>query len=324
MIRVSGAFAKERVAKFLKRGGPDAVMAAIARLGDSSYVHRVYYTELARQAELSEPLLTRILQQVPGEMSSDYDKATLFTMMVKLPATTDAHRVQIARAARSIGGDYDQRRTLMAVMDARPLSAALAAAVLEASESIGSSYDRSLVLQEVARRGGLTAATSPAYMAQVKAMGSSYEQRRVLQAVSAQGALPSDVAVDAIKSAGAISSSYDQSETLIKLVASGGVSDTSADAFFESAAQISSAYDLQRVLRAVVDRPMSERIQEGVLRTAVKIRGSYERANLLEAVAAHGKVTGASRELYVAATRGLGSHEANRALAALVRAEGRR
>ena len=47
-------FAKERVARFLKQGGPDAVLAQIDRLDDSSYVRRVYYTELLKQAELSE------------------------------------------------------------------------------------------------------------------------------------------------------------------------------------------------------------------------------------------------------------------------------
>ena len=324
MIRTSGAFAKERVAKFLKRGGPDAVLAEISRLAESSYVHRVYYTELIRQAPLSEPLLTKILQRVPVEMKSDYDKATLLTDMVKLPAITTAHRVAIARAAKTITSDYDQRRTLTAVMEVRPLPAELAAAVLEASESISSNYDRSLVLQEITERGGLTPATTPVFMAQVRGMGSSYEQRRVLQSVGAQGSMPPDVAVEAMKSAGSMSSSYDQAETLIKLVESGGLNDTSADAFFQSASRISSSYDLQRVLREVVNHPMSDRIQEAVLRTVAKIGGSYERANVLEAVAAKGKVTGNARELYVTAARGLASHDENRALAALVRAEGKR
>ena len=71
-----------------------------------------------------------MLQRAPSELSSDYDKATLFTAIAKLPAVTDAHRILIARAAKTITSDYDQRRTLAAVMDARPLSAPLAAAVM--------------------------------------------------------------------------------------------------------------------------------------------------------------------------------------------------
>jgi beta-lactamase regulating signal transducer with metallopeptidase domain len=323
LIRHSGAFAKERVARFLQRGGADAVLAEISRLGESSYVHRVYYTELVTQAELSEPLLTKILQRVPNEISSDYDQATLFTQIAKLPAVTDAHRVQIARAVKSINSDYDQRRTLTAIMDVRPLPAAVAAAVLEACDSITSNYDRSLVLQEIAQRGGLTAVNSGAFMGQVRTMGSSYEQRRVLSAVSAQGSLPPGVAVDAIKSAGSISSSYDRAETLIKLLDSGGLDDASADAFFQSASQISSSYDLHRVLRKVVSLRMSERILESVLRTAIKVGSGHERANLLESVASRVKVAGAARDLYIAAARGLGSHDENRALAALVRSETR-
>lgn len=323
LIRNSGMFAKERVARFLQKGGADAVLAEIARLGESSYVHRVYYTELVKQTPVSEGLLTKILQRVPAEMKSDYDKATLFTMIAELPAITNAHRVQIARAVKSISSDYDQRRTLTAIMNVRPLPQDIATAVLEAAESISSNYDKSLVLQEVAQRGGLTQANTGVFMSQVRAMGSSYEQRRVLQAVTAQGSLPPAVAVEAIKSAGVISSSHDQAETLIKLIDSGGLNDSSADAFFQSASQITSSYDMQRVLRKVVDQPMSDRIREAVLRTSVKIGSAYDRANLLEAIAAKGSVTGNARQLYIAATRGMGSHDENRALAALVRAEGR-
>lgn len=322
LIRRSGLFAKERVAKYLKRGGPEAVLAEIDKLGASSYTHRVYYTELARQAELSDSLLSRILQRVPAEMSSDYDKRTLFAAIVKQPAIADAHRVQIASAVKGISSDYDQRQSLAAIMDVRPLPSNVAAAVLDATGSISSNYDRSLVLTEVAERGGLTPATAPAFMSLVRSMSSSYDQRRVLTAVTSQGSLPEGIAAEAIKTTGVITSSHDQSETLIKLIDRGGVTDASADAFFHSASQISSSYDLSRVMRRIVDQPsMSDRVLEGVLRTAMRISSGHDRANLLEAIASRAKVQGAARQLYVDATKGIGSSDANRALAALVRAE---
>jgi len=321
MIKNSAAFAKERVAKFLKRGGPDAVLAEIDKLGKSSYTHRIYYTELARQADLSAPLLTKVLQRVPAEMSSDYDKRVLFTEIVKLPAVTEAHRVDIARAVKTISSDYDQRVMLSAIMEARPLTPAVAAAVLEATGSIDSNYDRSLVLTEVAEKGGLTSSTSSAFMTLVRGMSSSYDQRRVLTAVSSQGSLGDGVAAEAIKATGAMTSSYDQAETLLKLIDRGGLNDNSADAFFQSASQISSSYDLSRVMRRVVEKPMSDRVLQGVLATAGRISGGHDRANLLEAVAKNAKVTGNARQMYIAATKGLGSYDETRALAALVRAE---
>ena len=324
LIKRSGMFAKERVAKYLKRGGPDAVMAEIAKLGDSSYTHRIYYTELARQADLSESLLSQILQRVPAEMSSDYDKATLFTTIVKQSSITEAHRVQIARAVKTISSDYDQRRTLTAVMESAPLTSNVAAAVLDAAASIGSNYDRAQVLTEVVERGGVTAVNANTFAGLVQSMSSSYDKRRVFTAMAANRTVAKEALAEAIKATSSIGSSYDQSETLIKLIDSGGLTESSADAFFQSASQISSSHDLSRTLRKVVDQPsVSERILENVLRTATKISSSHDRANLLEAIAGRHKVTGTSRQLYVDATNGMGSFDGNRALAALVRGEAR-
>jgi hypothetical protein len=325
LIRHSGAFARERVARFLKSGGADAVLAEIDRLADSSYVRRVYYSELLKQAPPSDALLARVLQRVPNELKSDYDKATLLSLAAQQPSMNDSHRVAIARAVKSITSDYDQRRTLTAILDTRPVAPAVAAAVLEATASIQSNYDRSQVLALVAGKGGLTAATAPAFMAQVRGMTSSYDQRRVLTAVSANASLGDAVGVEAVRAVGGISSSYDRSTTLISLIERGGLTDASAQAFFESASGITSSHDLSRVLRKVVERPsVSDRIVESVLRVTPKVSSGHDRANVLIDVAASGKLSAAARQLYIAASDGLGNHDENRALAALVRAEGRR
>lgn len=325
LIRHSGVFARERVGRVLKSGGPEAVLAEIDRLGDSSYVRRVYYSELLRQATVSAALLDRVLQRIPAEIKSDYDKSTLLTQAAQGPSTNDTHRVAIARAVKSITSDYDQRRALAAILNTKPLAPAVAAAVLEATSSINSNYDRSQVLVAVAENGGLTATTAPAFMQQVRSMTSSYDQRRVLAAVSAHSALGDVVGVEALRTVGAMTSSYDQSTTLISLVERGGLTDASAPAFFESAARISSSHDLSRVLRKVIAQPSTgDRILEGVLRLAPKISSGHDRANVLIDVATRGGLSPDARQLYMAASKGLGTHDENRTLAALVRAEGRR
>lgn len=324
LIRHSGAFARQRVARFLEQGGPDAVFAEIDRLADSSYVRRVYYSELLKQTQVTGPVLARVLQRVPGEIRSDYDQATLLTQAAALPAVTDAHRVAMAKAVSAISSDYDQRRTLAAIMSTTPISAAVAAAVLDASSSISSNYDRANVLTQVAERGGLTGATSAAFMTQVKSMSSSYDQRRVLTAVAKQPSLGDAVGTEAVRAVGAMGSSYDQSTTLINLVERGALTDASAEAFFESAGRISSSHDLSRVLQSVIGQgTLSDRLLEGTLRTAAKVSSSHDRANLLVDVVKRAPLTGTARKLYIAAADGLGSHDENRVLAALVRAEGR-
>lgn len=321
LIRTSGAFARDRVARFLQRGGPDAVLAEINRLGESSYVRRVYYGELLRQAPMTDALLSQVLQRVPAEVKSDYEKATLLTQAAKLPVATDTHRAAIARAAKTIGSDYEQRRTLTAIIT-NPLAPVVAAAVLDASPSISSSYERSTLLIAVADSGGVTATTSAAYMAQVRSLSSAHDQRRVLTAVSRSGLSQDAVAMEAVRVAGSIGSAYEQATTLVELVERGGLTDATAATFFESAARITSSYELSRVLKTVLNRTsLSDRMVEGVLRTAAKITSSYERATVLLEVANRAKLAGTNRQLYIAAADGMGSHDENRVLAALVRAE---
>ena len=322
LIKRSGMFAKDRVAKYLKRGGPAAVLGEIDKLGESSYTHRVYYTELARQAQLDEGLLSNILARVPKQMSSDYDKATLFTAIVKQPAITAAHRIQIAQAVKTINSDYDQRLTLTAVMDVRPLPANLAPAVMDAATTINSSYDRSLVLVELIDRDGVTRTNMAHFNELVSSMGSSYDKRRVISTLASKVGVALEVRAEAIDATASMGSSHDQSETLIALIAGGGLTDASAEAFFLSASKISSSYDLSRVLRRAADQPsLTARLLEGVLRVAARITSSHDRANLLEAVAGRHKLAGTARQNYIDATMGMGTHDGNRALAALVRAE---
>jgi hypothetical protein len=78
------------------------------------------------------------------------------------------------------------------------------------------------------------------------------------------------------------------------------------------------------VLRKVIAQPASsDRIIEGVLRLAPKVSSSHDRANVLIDVATRGGLSGDARQLYIAASKALGTHDENRALAALVRAESR-
>ena len=324
LIRHSGAFAKERVARFLKRGGPDLVLAQIDRLSESSHVRRVYYSELLKQAPPTDALLAKVLDRVPREVTSNHDKATLFTQAAGLPAITDAHRVAIARAVKSISSSYDQRRSLTAILSTTPLAAGVAAAVVDAVASISSNHDRAEVLIAVAEHGGVTAATAPGFMERVRTTSSSHDQRRVLTAVAAHAELTGGVGVETARAIGAITSSHDQSSMLITLVDRGGLTDATAEAFFDAAARVTSSHDLSRVLRKVIERsPENDRLVGGVLRLAPKVSSSHDRANVLLDVAARARLAGETRRLYVAAAGGLSGHDENRVLAALVRAEGR-
>lgn len=323
LVRSSGMFAEERVARHLARGGPDAVLEIMTRLSNSSYVKRVYYSELLRQAPPSDSLLRRIAEKIPDDLVSDHDKATVLTQMAGLPALTDASRVAIARASMAIKSDHDQGRTLTALMALTPAAPAVSAAVLEAASSLGSNHDRANLLITLAQRGGIRAATSAAFVSLARSMSSSHDQRRVLMAVAATPSPSPTVMADAFGVVGTMSNSHDQASVLMTFIDRGALSEPSADAFFAAASRVSSSHDLSRVLGRAIERSASDPVIEGALRLAPRLN-SHERANLLIDVATRSRVAGAALELYVAATRELGAHDENRALAALVRAETRR
>ena len=359
MIR-SGMFARDRVARFLKQGGPEAVLAEIDRLQtDSNYVKRAYYSALVKQADLTPAVLNRVLERVAKDVTSDYDKSTLLVQIVEEPSVRDEQRVAVARAARSIGSDYEQRKVLTKALAVEPISEALAVAAIEALSSIGSSHDRSLVMTELARRGGVTAKTSAAFMAALSGMSSAYEQRKVLSALAGVPALPEHVALDAVKAAGAIGSAHDRRQTLnayiarsdssaklaaatlgsaatipsphdkaevlLEVVRKGGVTDETASQFFAAATTINSSHDLARVLQSVAARPaLSDAIMAGLLRASGSISSGHDRARLLLAILKTQTLSPASRQLFLDAATGISSsHEQNQVLAELVRSERR-
>ena len=359
MIR-SGMFASDRVARFLKQGGPEAVLAEIDRLQtDSNYVKRAYYSALLKQAELTPAVLNRVLERATKDITSDYDKSTLFVQILQEPSVTDEQRVTAARGARHVKSNYEQRKVLAAALSAEPVSDSLAAAVIESAASISSPYDRGLVLTELARKGGVTPKSSEAFMAAVKSMSSAYEQRKVLSALAGSPTLPEAVALDAVKAAGSINSphdkrqtlnayiarsdaspkvaeamlgsaatiasAHDKAEVLLEVVRKGGVTDETAPQFFAAATTIGSSHDLSRVLQALVARPsLSEAVVGGLLRASGSISSSYERSRLLLAILKTQNLSPASRQLFLDAAQSISSsHEQNQVLAELVRSERR-
>jgi beta-lactamase regulating signal transducer with metallopeptidase domain len=323
----SGMFATERVARLLKQGGPDAVLAEVERLQtDSSYITRVYYSALLKQADLSSAQLTRMIEHTSTEMNSDHEKATVLLQILQARALSEEQRVLVARAAARINSDHEQRRVLQAATDVPTLNAALVMAVLDALQTVNSSHERSQVLRAVAGKGGVTAQTTDRFMTAVTTMSSPHEQRQVLAVVAGQAAVSSSaVAAPVLAAAGTIDSSHEKSQVLLELLAKGAVIDSTAMSFFGAANSIGSSHDRARVLTALVSRPaLSETLLTGVLESSKGIASSHERAMLLLHILKTHSVTGATRTLLIDVAEGITSlSDRNQVLATLVRTERR-
>ena len=325
MIR-SGMFASERVARILKQGGPDAVLAEVDRLkSDSSHVKRVYYTALLKQADLNSAQLSRLLEKVASTMTSDFEKRMVMIQALQEGNVTEEQRALVARAAAKMSSDFEQRQVLAAALAAEKLAPAVVSAVLDALQTVNSNHERSTVLVDLARKGGVTPQNSERFMNSVTSMSSSHEQRKVLAALSASPAVADVVSRDSLKVVSALASSHDKAELLLQVVAKGDVTPESAPSFFSAVESVSSPHDKFRVLSALAARGrMADAMVPAFLRATKGITSSHERSRVLLALLKVQPLTGEHRTLFLEAAETIQStSEQNQVLAALVRAERR-
>jgi beta-lactamase regulating signal transducer with metallopeptidase domain len=355
IIRQSGFGAQSRVARFLKQGGVNAVLAEIEKL-QGDYARRVYYGELFKQAKLSPAEITQIATRASQTIGSDYELSTLLRTAAKQAGTDESALVAVIRATSTIKSDYEMHRSLSASLPAHP-TAKEAAAALASAAGLQSDYERASFLIEFAKKGGLSSSTEAAFFDLVHGIHGSYDQGRVLKAVMAMPEVSESSRAEARKASQSMSSDYDRrqvlsasmagdtlsardagqvlasasairsendrSTLLIELVKKGGLTDETAPAFFPLVAGMHSSYEQRQVISAVLARPaVSEGVLTNLLKAAASVNGDFDRAEVLIAVAKRQKLTAAQRALYLSAADGIRSdYDQTRALAELVRAE---
>ena len=102
-VRQTGINARQRVARFLSRGGIDAVLAEIT-LVEGAHGKRLYFSELLKQVTLDAGSARTVLAQAGREIDSDYELATLLIDVARAAPLDDAavggNRVGVASAER--------------------------------------------------------------------------------------------------------------------------------------------------------------------------------------------------------------------------------
>ena len=323
-VRNTGIGADTRVARLLKSGGVAAVTAEIARI-DTSYVKRIYYGQLFRQATLSPEQYRQALTQASREMaSSSYEMAELLIgVAAQLPAD-EASRAAWFQAASVIRSDYDQRRVYSTMLKRGPVSAAILGGILSSARAIGSDYDLSELLRQILAQQTIDEGNRAAFFNAVATIGSDYEHHRVLSAmIAGDRATDAGLLHAALASASTLHSDYETSTFLQDVLRHNGVEGVRAP-FFTAVDSIGSAYERGRVLQAVVRRAdVSGDTLRAVLQSARAMNG-YELSQLLQLVARSHAVSGDLRDAYMSAADRLGGYDQTQALAALARSESRK
>ncbi|HET7620133.1 MAG TPA: M56 family metallopeptidase [Vicinamibacterales bacterium] len=323
-VRNTGIGAPKRVARFLKSGGPSAVLTEIGRI-DSSYVKRIYFSELFKQATLDGPTYARALDQAGREIDSDYEKASLLVSMADRLPEDAAARAAYFKAASNIDSDYELRRVYSTMLKRGPVSPAVLAGILQTASSIDSDYELSQLLQQIVKQQPLDATSRPLFYKAASSIASSYERHHVLSAaISRSDADPASVAA-ALQAAGDIDSDYEASNFLQEVLKKHGLTADTRPVFFKMVSGLSSGYELRQVLTAVVAAPGAHHDDVlGVLQAAQRMSGGYDLAEVLIQVAQTQTLTGDLRDAYLSAADRLPQgYEQGRVMTALVRSERR-
>jgi hypothetical protein len=322
LVRNSGIGADKRVARFLKAGGPPAVLAEIAQI-DSSYVKGVYFKQLVLQASLSPDQYRDVLMQAGRDLKSDYELATLLIAVADRIPSDDPSRTAYFTAAGHITSSYELHRVYSTMLKKGPVNASILAGILEHAAAITSDYDESETLRDVLATQQLSDRTRPLFFKALDHIGSDYERHRVLSGVLKTG--DRDAMAPAIDAASKIGSDYESASLLLETLAIAPPEGALRDPFFRAVTGLSSsAYEMGRVLKALVSRDdVSHDTLLAALHATKLLDSSYECSQVLVAAATAHALTGDLGDAYIDAAGKLGKYEQGQAMAALVKSERR-
>jgi len=287
MVRQSGIGAESRVKSIFERGGVNGVFAEIDRLG-GDYARRLYLVALIDVARFDAATVQPLLQRVGDRMKSDYDRRQVLEHVASTVTLDRKAAAAYVQAMATMTSDYDQREALSALAK-RNGPAVDGDTLAPALAHMKSSYDKRTVLEQMIARDGLSTDGKRIVLAAVADLSGQYDRRQVLTAYIVRYGVEPALREPFFAAIRSISSNYDRREALTALAKKGAAGAGMQDAVFDAVAHMTSDYDRAEVLLAFV--PV---------------------------------VDAASRPAFVSAAASIkSSHDQNRVLAALVKAESR-
>jgi hypothetical protein len=286
VIRESGMGAAARVARILRRGGPQAVLTEIGLI-HSDGSKRIYLEQLFAQATLNPTQLKDAAGLIRG-ISSDGDKAEVIITVDRQYLTSEL-RPYLFDAAGSISSDGDKRRVLSDIVQKDPANMETLVGAAAVAEHISSDGDKAEVLIEIAGSYRPNDKLRAAYFDATDSISSDGDHARVLLKLLAEHGNDRDTMVRVLRSDERISSDGDKTRVLEEAVAQYSDDSVVQRAFFDAANSISSDGDHQQVLVALVHRQgIASATLAEIANSAQRISSDGDKARvLLESAAAN-------------------------------------
>jgi hypothetical protein len=221
-------------------------------------------------------------------------------------------------------GDYARRLYMVALIDVAHLDSTTVLPLMQRlGTSMKSDYDRRQVLEHVASGITLDRKGATAYVQAMATMKSDYDQREALSALTKRNAAVAD-GETLLPALTHIKSSYDRRMVLEQILARGPLSTEGKKTILTAAAGVQSDYDRREVLTAYLKRfGLEPAVRDEFFAAVRAIKSDYDTAEILLVAVMPGVDANARPAFVSAAERIKSSHDQNRVLAALVKAERR-
>jgi bla regulator protein blaR1 len=285
VIRETGIGAPGRVARILRQGGPQAVLAEIARIEsdrskriyceeliartsdpdlfrrvvaqgtheiDSDGERRILLSHLLHRAAARGPLLAELMLSA-ARLHSDGEKATFLIEAARSYAEDASTRAAFFKVVRTINSDGERRRVLAALLK-RPLAKQDLARVFEAAAKLDSDGEKAWLLVQGAGEIPPDAAVRRAWFGAVETIHSDGEHRRALLALLQDNGRDRDTLVAIIRSAGRISSDGEKATILARVANECPDDDAVLSTLVDAAQTLHSDGEYRRVITPLVRR----------------------------------------------------------------------
>lgn len=247
-LRASAFEADMRVARLLKRGGVEAVLAEIDAL-KSDYAIRRYAAALSERESLSPDQVSILIEKLSG-LSGDHDMARALQIIVEKQGVSGDAMLSLLSLADMIESDYEKRRVL-AVVARKPLSPEAADAALALLETVDGAYDYRVAAEALLTGADLNAEAAARLVAVAGDHIDSDHDIRLILTKAAPRLGEKQVADAWFGAYGEISSDYDRRVALETAATFAGDNEALKTRLRAAAAEISSDYDRERALEAL-------------------------------------------------------------------------
>ncbi|GHF22970.1 hypothetical protein GCM10017044_16710 [Kordiimonas sediminis] len=180
ILRETGYNAKERVSRFLKKGGADAVLHEMEFI-EGGWAIKTYAEALTAQTSLSNKQVDRLIDKL-STLDSDYEMRTAFTNLLTKADIPAKSRQKVWKAAENIDSDYELRMLLTPFAQSFDMQNKDAQNFLSLAQSIDSDYELRQLLEEGLASAELSDRSLTELAKVASEIESDYEYRKLLQA----------------------------------------------------------------------------------------------------------------------------------------------